>query len=71
MILDPKHPEVNPFKYAGHWFWRDENTHPHGPFASQVDALYGLLAHIAPPWYIRLWRNVKLFWGDTNGSSVR
>lgn len=56
--------ERNPFEYAGHWFWRDENAHPHGPYKSQLEALRGLMDHISPLWYTRWRRNLMTAWKD-------
>lgn len=59
--------EANPFQHAGFWFWKDENNKPHGPYATQVAALWALMHHIDPPWYGRAWADIKRFFHDTRG----
>lgn len=38
----------NPFRHMGQWYWLDEHEQPHGPYNSQADALFGLLAYTYP-----------------------
>lgn len=56
--------EANPFQHAGFWFWRDEANKPHGPYATQVAALWALMRHLDPPFHVWLGRKVKEFWND-------
>lgn len=59
--------KANPFMHAGFWFWSDEQGKPHGPYHTQVAALWGLMRHIDPPFHVWLWRKVKEFARDTRG----
>lgn len=36
---------ANPFTDRGQWYWRNEAQVANGPYASQMDALRGLLAY--------------------------
>ncbi len=57
----------NPFSILGKWYWWDENHNVHGPYATQAEALYDLLYHLAPPWYTQWWNTVKEIWRDSRG----
>ena len=43
-------PKENPYKMIGNdkWWWRDEDAHAHGPYATQMDALRAVLQHMDP-----------------------
>ena len=59
--------KANPFQHASLWYWTDEKTYAHGPYDTQLEALFALLRHIRVPWYMRMWFLLKGLWHDTRG----
>lgn len=61
--------EQNPFPYAGHWYWRDENGKVSRGFRSQREALRNLLDSLDAretwwAWFRLKWTEL---WHDTRG----
>jgi hypothetical protein len=45
----------------GTWWWYDGNDLPHGPYATQIDALRGIMQHIDPGFYKQSWVDSNWF----------
>lgn len=39
-------PRINPYSYAGKWYWLDETTQCHGPYPDQMSALKALMEYV-------------------------
>jgi hypothetical protein len=46
----------NPYLDVEGWWWADANQYRHGPFATETDAMWGLLDHLEAQ---RKWRERK------------
>lgn len=44
---------MNPYLDVDGWYWLDANQYRHGPFATETDAMWGLLDHLEAQ---RKWR---------------
>jgi len=62
-------PRVNPYHFAGKWYWYDETYDIHGPYKSQHLALTDLLKYMywldhGPTVWQRIWWPIRRFLKD-------